>query len=167
MKNVVSVSKLIYSINKIAWIEEGLRYNQNRIQLGIAAEERENSKRILNTSPSLELSHYTGIYIDSWYGNVKVELDTEKGMLVFRAAVSLFLGLTIQFTHTEKLFGKLVHWHHNTFLVQWFERKLQADAFITFLLNKDADVFKAEIVPASPLVDFSYDFKDLELIKKR
>jgi hypothetical protein len=47
--------------------------------------------------------------------------------------------------------------------VRWRARELRADAFITFSLNPDGTIERALMKPASPAVDFSYDFQDLLL----
>ena len=99
--------------------------------------------------PSLTLEEYADVYSDPWYGDVVVE----------RAGG----GLAIRFTRTPSLVGDLEHWQHDTFLVRWRDRELRADAFITFDLAPDGRIQAARMVPASPAVDFSYDFQDLRL----
>jgi hypothetical protein len=47
--------------------------------------------------------------------------------------------------------------------VRWRLRELRADAFITFWLNPDGSIERVLMIPASPAVDFSYDFQDLRL----
>jgi len=69
----------------------------------------------------------------------------------------------IDFTRTPSLVGDLEHWQYDTFLVRWRQRDLRADAFITFSLEPDGSIERARMVPASPAVDFSFDFQDLDL----
>jgi hypothetical protein len=59
--------------------------------------------------------------------------------------------------------GDLVHWQHDSFLVKWRERELRADAYVTFALNPDGTIDQAKMLPASPDVDFSFDWQDLLL----
>lgn len=101
------------------------------------------------SSPSLPLSSYAMTYEDPWYGQVAI--TTEGGHLVMR------------FSHTPQLEGDLSHWQYDTFLVRWRDRELRADAFITFSLNPDGTIREARMAPASPSVDFSFDFQDLRL----
>jgi CubicO group peptidase (beta-lactamase class C family) len=101
------------------------------------------------SSPSLAAGDYAGVYSDPWYGDVVVEPAGD--------------GLAIRFTRTPSLIGDLEHWQHDTFLVRWRDRELRADAFITFDLAPDGRILAARMVPASPAVDFSYDFQDLRL----
>jgi hypothetical protein len=45
----------------------------------------------------------------------------------------------------------------------WRDRELRADAFVTFSLNPDGSIDQVKMAPASPAVDFSFDFQDLLL----
>ena len=99
--------------------------------------------------PSLPLARYAGRYEDAWYGDVAVAL--EGGRLVMR------------FGHTPQLVGDLEHWQHDTFVARWRDRELRADAYVTFALTPDGRVDQVKLAPASPDVDFSFDFQDLLL----
>ena len=113
-----------------------------------AAAERDTASR-----PSLPLAAYAGTLSDPWYGDVAIGL--EDGRLVIR------------FAATPDLVGDLVHWQYDTFLARWRDRELRADAFVTFDLEPDGAIARVRMVPASPAVDFSYDFQDLALTPKR
>ena len=99
--------------------------------------------------PSLPLARYAGRYEDAWYGDVRVAL--EGGRLVMR------------FGHTPQLVGDLEHWQHDTFVARWRDRELRADAYVTFALTPEGRVDQVKLAPASPDVDFSFDFQDLLL----
>lgn len=101
------------------------------------------------SGPSLALAKYAGRYEDAWYGDVTIA--NEAGALVMR------------FGHTPQLVGDLVHWQHDSFLVRWRDRELRADAYATFALNPDGTIDQIKMMPASPDVDFSFDFQDLLL----
>jgi CubicO group peptidase (beta-lactamase class C family) len=105
--------------------------------------------RDMNSRPSLSLEKYAGTYMDAWYGAIDIALEDGK--------------LVIRFTRSPALVGDLEHWQQDTFLVRWRERELRADAYVTFALNPDGTIDQAKMVPASPDVDFSYDFQDLLL----
>ena len=107
------------------------------------------SQRDPTSKPSLALDRYAGTYRDAWYGDVQV---TKEGG-----------GLVLRFSRTPTLVGDLEHWQYDTFLVRWRLRELRADAFITFSMNPDGSIERALMKPASPAVDFSYDFQDLLL----
>ena len=109
-----------------------------------AAAERDTASR-----PSLPLAAYAGTYTDAWYGDIEIAEGAG--------------GLEVQFSRTASLLGDLEHWQYDTFYVRWRDRELRADAFITFELAMDGNVAGARMKAASPSVDFSYDFHDLDL----
>nr|WP_244244170.1 serine hydrolase [Lysobacter alkalisoli] len=105
--------------------------------------------RDAKSKPSLPLTGYARTYRDPWYGNIDVSMQDGR--------------LLMQFAHTPVLRGSLEHWHHDTFIVRWHERWLNADAFVTFSLNPDGKVREARMEAISPLTDFSFDFHHLRL----
>ncbi|NUS37521.1 MAG: serine hydrolase [Lysobacter sp.] len=105
--------------------------------------------RDAKSKPSLPLAKYAGTYRDPWYGDVTWTMEDGKPVL--------------RFTHTAELVGDLTPWQHDTFIVRWRERELNADAFLTFALTPDGKVREARMEPISPLTDFSFDFQDLRL----
>jgi hypothetical protein len=117
------------------------------------AEQKASATRNATSHPSLSPSTYAGVYTDAWYGDVEIVEQAGK--------------LSIKFSHTPALIGDLEHWQYDTFLVKWRDRELRADAFITFALTPDGAIEQAKMVPASPAVDFSYDFQDLLLVPQR
>jgi CubicO group peptidase (beta-lactamase class C family) len=105
--------------------------------------------RDAGSKPSLPLARYAGAYRDPWYGDVVIRQGAK--------------GLEIQFSKTEQLLGDLEHWQHDSFIVRWRDRALNADAFLTFALDQDAKITGARMEAISPLTDFSFDFHDLRL----
>jgi hypothetical protein len=118
-----------------------------------AAEKTATSARDTTSRPSLPLATYAGTYTDPWYGDVTITEERSGGSP----------KLVMRFTKTPSLVGDLVHWQHDTFLVRWHDRTLRADAYVTFALTPDGKIDQAKMVPASPSVDFSFDFQDLVL----
>jgi CubicO group peptidase (beta-lactamase class C family) len=110
------------------------------------------ASRDSTSKPSLPLARYARTYSDAWYGDVAV---AEEGS-----------GLVMRFSRTPSLVGDLVHWQYDTFLVRWRQRDLRADAYVSFQLDEAGQVARATMKPASPEVDFSFDFQDLELVPK-
>jgi CubicO group peptidase (beta-lactamase class C family) len=113
------------------------------------AEKKEASARAADSKPSLPIEKYAGHYTDAWYGDIEIAL--EQGKLVMR------------FSHTPALTGDLEHWQYDTFKAKWRDRSLAADAFVTFALKPDGSIRQVNMVPVSPLTDFSFDFQDLLL----
>ncbi|MEQ4573728.1 MAG: serine hydrolase [Gammaproteobacteria bacterium] len=112
--------------------------------------DRHVAARDAKSRPSLPLSGYAGTYRDPWYGDVVVRREGER--------------LRLQFSKTAQLLGTLEHWQHDTFIVRWDDRSLNADAFVTFALTPDGKVREARMEAVSPLTDFSFDFQDLVLV---
>jgi CubicO group peptidase (beta-lactamase class C family) len=111
------------------------------------------AERDAKSKPSLPLSAYTGTYVDPWYGEVFITREDGK--------------LRMRFGKTADLVGTLEHWQHDTFIVRWDQRWLNADAFVTFALDPDGNIREARIEPVSDLTDFSFDFQDLRLTPKK
>jgi CubicO group peptidase (beta-lactamase class C family) len=107
------------------------------------------SARVADSKPSLPLEKYAGRYTDAWYGDISI--DIEQGKLVMR------------FSHSPALTGDLEHWQYDTFKARWRDRSLAADAFVTFALKADGTIRQVNMIPVSPLTDFSFDFQDLLL----
>ena len=114
-----------------------------------AMEGKAAAARDSTSGPSLPLERYAGTYRDPWYGDVKVAREGP--------------GLVIRFTRSPSLVGDLIHWQHDSFFARWRDRELRADAYATFWLNHDGSIARLRLVPSSPLVDFSFDFQDLDL----
>lgn len=114
-----------------------------------AADRGTAAARDSTSSPSLPLERYAGTYADVWYGTVTI---THEGG-----------SLRIAFDHTPSLVGDLEHWQYDTFLAHWDDRELRADAFVTFALRPDGRIDRVSMRAASPSVDFSFDFQDLDL----
>ena len=106
--------------------------------------------RDAKSKPSLPLSGYAGTYRDPWYGEVFIETAADG-------------KLRIRFSRTKDLVGEISHWQHDTFIVRWDQRWLNADAFLNFALTPDGKVRELRIEAISPLTDFSFDFQDLRL----
>ncbi|GLX78459.1 serine hydrolase [Thalassotalea insulae] len=105
-----------------------------------------------SSKPSLKLADYAQTYNDKWYGDIAITLENEQ--------------LVMQFTKTAELRGKLEHYQHNTFIVRWDDRTIEADAFVNFNLNEDGSINFATMKAVSNLTDFSFDFHDLKLTPK-
>lgn len=106
--------------------------------------------RDANSRPSLPLARYAGTYRDPWYGDVVIRQSAK--------------GLELQFSKTAQLLGDVSHWQHDTFIVRWRDRSLNADAFLSFTLDPDGKIRELRMQPISPLTDFSFDFQDLRLV---
>jgi hypothetical protein len=96
------------------------------------------------------VARYAGTYRDPWYGDIAVAQEGGK--------------LRMRFSKTPQLVGTMTPWQHDTFIVRWDDRSLNADAFVTFSLDADGAIREVRMQPISPLTDFSFDFQDLRLV---
>lgn len=96
-------------------------------------------------------ANYLGTFKDDWFGEVTISMLNDK--------------LHFQAKNAPKLRGDMTFYKGNTFIVKWYDRSLDADAFVNFTLNSEAKAngFKMEAI--SPLTDFSFDFQDLDFKK--
>lgn len=94
-----------------------------------------------------------GTYVDNWMGAIHI--------------IKKDNGLRIQFERSPRLSGQLVYLNNNTYVARWDDRSYDADAYLSFYIDKQgvAQSFKMEAI--SPMTDFSFDFHDLEPKKKK
>jgi len=59
----------------------------------------------------------------------------------------------------------MVYYKGNTFIVKWYDRSMDADAFVNFSLDFEGKPTAIKMEAISPLTDFSFDFQDLDLKK--
>jgi len=127
-----------------------------------AERNKENAKKITNeiwnkiNSQKIELSQndlnkFVGIYQDDWFGKIKIFI---KGNNLF-----------FQSLRSPKLNGEMFYYKGNTFVVKWTIRSFDADAFANFDLDFQGVPNRIKMKAISPLTDFSYDFRDLDLQK--
>jgi hypothetical protein len=66
---------------------------------------------------------------------------------------------------SEPLSGPLEHFQFDTFIARWTDRKLNADAYVSFALGPTGEVERIRMKAVSPATDFSFDFHDLDLVR--
>jgi CubicO group peptidase (beta-lactamase class C family) len=104
-----------------------------------------------NKSSIINLSEYTGIYKDNWFG--QVEIAIKDGQLWFTSKRS------------PKLNGPMYYYKATTFAIKWEYQDLNADALATFSLNENGKGIGIKMKGISPIIDFSFDFQDLDLVR--
>lgn len=132
-------------------------YNERRL----AGEKREDSiitqlnkdiqAQLKSKTPKPKSSDYVGSYKDPWFGNVVI--SEQKDGLHFRAEKS------------PDLTGKMIFYKGTTFVVQWNDRALKADAFVNFDLDTEGKAKGFKMSAISPLTDFSYNYQDLDFTR--
>jgi len=101
----------------------------------------------------IDTQAFTGTYSDAWFGDVVI--CKENGRLRFRAVKS------------PKMRGEMFHYTANTFIIKWDDRSMDADAYAVFSLDRNGKPQLIRMEAISPLTDFSYDFHDLNLVRKK
>lgn len=129
-------------------------YNDNRLKNEKQAaeivaktwEDIATAQKVNTTKP--EVKNFYGTFKDAWFGEVTI--SEVNGKMHFQAK------------NAPKLKGDMTYYKGDTFIVKWYDRSLDADAFVNFSLdnNGKADGFKMASI--SPLTDFSFDFQDLD-----
>jgi CubicO group peptidase (beta-lactamase class C family) len=99
--------------------------------------------------PSLPLARYAGRYIDEWYGPVEIARDAR--------------GLTVNFTPTPRMTGRLEHYQYDTFVARFDDKNIEP-AYLTFALDADGKVSGITAKAVSPIADFSFDYGDLRFV---
>jgi CubicO group peptidase (beta-lactamase class C family) len=99
------------------------------------------------SQPSLPLAAYDGEYRDPWYGIATIQAVGAKHVL--------------SFAKTPDMSGELEHFQHDTFIVHWKERSLNADAYVSFSLKPDGSIERMKMAPVSTDTDTSFYFEDL------
>ncbi|MBU2033327.1 MAG: serine hydrolase, partial [Alphaproteobacteria bacterium] len=122
------------------WFEERLEGGRQFLEQSAATP--------VDVGPSLDPERYAGRYRDAWYGDVVVAEDPQ--------------GLTIDFTTTPRMAGRLEHWQYDTFKTVFADPAIEP-AFVTFGLDADGAVTRVTLKAVSPIADFSWDYHDLDL----
>lgn len=92
-----------------------------------------------------------GIYKDAWFGEVGIR--AKEGKMYFSSRRS------------PKMSGVLLPYMGNSFVVKWYDRSLDADAFVSFRVGNDGKAAGFTMRAISPLTDFSFDFQDLDFVR--
>jgi len=129
-------------------------YNDNRLKREKDADEIvakvwadiSAAQKLATATPVLK--NYLGTFKDSWFGEVTI--SEVNGKMHFSAK------------NSPKLRGDMTYYKGNTFIVKWYDRSLDADAFVNFTLSTEAKADGFKIAAISPLTDFSFDFQDLD-----
>jgi len=110
------------------WIAESQKAREKAKAQAKLARDKQLAAHVLNTTPSLVLNKYAGVYTDSLYGDVNVKETNGK--------LSLTYGNTID--------AMLEHWHYDTF-VATASSVTVGKLMTTFALGADGKVKTVEL----------------------
>ena len=95
----------------------------------------------------------TGTYNDPWFGDVMITAEGKNLRLVSK--------------NSPRLKGELLPYSPNVMIVKWDDRSYDADAFVNFALDENGKAIAIKLKPISDVTDFSFDFEDLDLQRKK
>ena len=105
------------------------------------------SERITNAPMGMKLDDYAGRYRSKLYGDVVVkQMDGE---------------LLIDFIPTDLFKGKLVHWHYDTFRLEWSTQMMLPKGMVQFIPDSKGNIHEVRIDVPNP----DFDFTELKLYK--
>ena len=100
------------------------------------------------SSVSMNLENFIGNYKDPWLGSITISAKNGAGYFESKRA--------------HKLAGRLYFLTGNTYVVKWNDRSMDADAYVSFILDESGKSTGMTMKAISPLTDFSFDFQDLD-----
>ena len=129
------------------WADLFLEFDKS----GKEAEEREAysnaQKRVPDTRPSMPLGQYVGTYYGEMYGKAEVKQINGK--------------LEVQFLPTSIFYGKLEHWHYDTFTIEMSALPSLKKGKCSFVIDSQGEVEEMRIDIPNP----DFDFTELEFKK--
>ena len=96
---------------------------------------------------------FVGTYSDKWFGD----------MIVSQKNGNTFINSKRSFL----LSGELLPYKGNTFIAKWYDRSMDADAFVLFDVDTEGKPSGMKMKAISPQTDFSFDFQDLDFKTKQ
>ena len=114
-------------------------------------EKSENFRKDKNSQ--LKTEQIAGTYTDPWFGDVVISADGK--------------GFRIFCKNSPRLKGELLPYSPNVMIAKWDDRSYDADAFVNFDLDENGKAQGMKLKPISEITDFSFDFEDLDLKKKK
>ena len=129
------------------WIQKWEDWYQSRLAGGVEFLKQAKASPA-KSGPSLSLARYAGRYRDPWYGDVVIGSDRK--------------GLTIDFTSTPRMAGRLEHWQYDSFVTKFDDPAIEP-AYVSFTLDADGKVTGVRMKAVSKIADFSWDYHDLDL----
>ena len=94
-----------------------------------------------------------GEYADPWLGDVSI---SEKNG-----------NLWMELANQPQLKGELIPYNVTSYIVKWTNRGFDADAFAIFEFDETGKATGFTMKPISDITDFSFDFVDLEVKRKK
>ncbi|MEL6484981.1 MAG: serine hydrolase, partial [Bacteroidota bacterium] len=91
----------IFNDKSLDFYDNVKRYRDRRVSRKPVAK-----RRVMETSPSLPLDDFVGVYTDKMFGDIQIQMQNAD-------------ELEISFSNSFIFKGKLTHWHFDTFQIEW------------------------------------------------
>ena len=101
----------------------------------------------------IKAEQITGTYIDPWFGDVTISQEGNTYRIFCK--------------NSPRLKGELLPYSANVMIAKWDDRSYDADVFVNFNLDENGKAQGMKLKPISDVTDFSFDFEDLDLQKKK
>ncbi|MCT4581597.1 MAG: serine hydrolase [Flavobacteriales bacterium] len=129
------------------WADMFLEFKTSREDRTKRLDYANEQKRVPNTTTTLPLEKYTGMYHSEVYGDVEVKISHDK--------------LVVQFTKTSIFKGYLTHWHYNTFQIEMKKVPSLRKGKCSFIIDEMGEVEEMRIDIPNP----DFNFRELKLKK--
>lgn len=135
------------------------QYNENRLRGEkreaeiLAQVEKDIAAAKKSKAPKPDEKNFIGTYRDLWFGTVSITAGKN--------------GMRFVSEKSSDLTGNLIYYKGTTFILEYDDRSLKADAFVNFNLDTEGKAAGFKMEAISPLTDFSYDYQDLEFVRRK
>jgi hypothetical protein len=129
------------------WSADFLSMTEQRDEQSKMQEKKAEDKRVKDSSPTLPLEDYLGVYHCEMYGDAKVWMEGEQMM--------------VHLEPTEIFVGHLSHWQYNTWKVEMKKVPSIPSGLVNFIIDDSGAVVEMEIDIPNP----DFDFTELKFYK--
>lgn len=106
-----------------------------------------------NKNAQIKSEQIIGTYNDPWFGDIIISEEGKTYRIFCK--------------NSPRLKGELLPYSSNVMIAKWDDRSYDADAFVNFTLDENGNAQEMKLKPISGITDFSFDFEDLDLKRKK
>jgi CubicO group peptidase (beta-lactamase class C family) len=150
VSNTIADSYL--GLDDYAWIDKIFKWSNEDKNEGDSVTKKTWEQVELSKKNKVKNENFIGIYTDSWFGDVEVFEKNKQ--------------LWIKCYRSPKLNGPMAFYQENTFAIKWEYQAMNCDAFAMFYFDDTGKAQSIKMKGISPNIDFSFDFQDLDLVRK-
>jgi CubicO group peptidase (beta-lactamase class C family) len=139
-------------LDDYAWIDKMVEWGNEDKDEGDSVTKKTWEQVELAKKSKVINENFIGTYSDRWFGDVEVFEKNKQ--------------LWIKCNRSPKLNGPMALYNANTFAIKWECQAMNCDAFAIFSFDETGKAQSIKMEGISPTIDFSFDFRDLDLIRK-